>query len=299
MLLRPPLLKKGDTVCILSTARKITIEEITPAIGIFESWGLKVVVGDTIGKQDHQYAGTDAERLQDFQQALDNPHIKAIICARGGYGTVRMMDEINYDEFMKHPKWVVGFSDVTYLHTHISNIIGVQCIHSIMPVQIPKSTPMAIETLRNELFEGRNNYTIEAHGLNRLGEAKGALIGGNLSILYSITGTRSGINSFGKILFIEDIDEYCYHIDRMMINLKRSGKLENLAGVVVGAFSEIKDNAIPFGKSAYEIIAEHVSQYQYPVCFNFPAGHIADNRALAIGKTYTLNVSADRASLIA
>lgn len=299
MLLRPPLLKKGDTVCILSTARKITIEEITPAIGIFESWGLKVVIGETIGKQDHQYAGTDAERLQDFQQALDSPHIKAIICARGGYGTVRMMDNINYDEFMKNPKWVVGFSDVTYLHTHISNIIGVQCIHSIMPVQVPKSTSMAIETLRNELFEGRNNYTLESHELNRAGQAKGALIGGNLSILYSITGTRSGINSFGKILFIEDIDEYCYHIDRMMINLKRSGKLENLAGVVVGAFSEIKDNTIPFGKNAYEIIAEHVAQYQYPVCFNFPAGHIADNRALAIGKTYTLNVSAEGATLTA
>ena len=153
MLLRPPVLQKGDHVCILSTARKITLEEIAPAIQIFESWGLKVVIGSTIGKQDNQYAGTDSERLEDFQLALDNPGIKAIICARGGYGTVRMMDEINYDEFMKAPKWVVGFSDVTYLHTHISNIIGVQCIHSIMPVQIPKSTPLAIETLKNELFQ--------------------------------------------------------------------------------------------------------------------------------------------------
>ena len=299
MLLRPPVLQKGDHVCILSTARKITLEEIAPAIQIFESWGLKVVIGSTIGKQDNQYAGTDSERLEDFQLALDNPGIKAIICARGGYGTVRMMDEINYDEFMKAPKWVVGFSDVTYLHTHISNIIGVQCIHSIMPVQIPKSTPLAIETLKNELFGIPNDYTLAAHELNRLGESRGALIGGNLSILYSITGTRSGINSFGKILFIEDIDEYRYHIDRMMINLKRSGKLENLAGVVVGAFSEIKDNTIPFGKSAYEIIAEHVSGYQYPVCFNFPAGHIADNRALAIGKTYSLKVSDSGVSLSA
>jgi len=290
MLLRPPFLKKGDSVYFLSTARKITLEEITPAIQAFERWGLRVIVGDTIGKQHHQYAGTDNERLEDFQKAIDNPAIKAVICARGGYGTVRIMDDINYDEFMKSPKWVVGFSDVTYLQTHISNNIGTQCIHSIMPVQFPKSTDEAIETLRRELFGEANDYIIAPHALNRPGASEGILIGGNLSILYSITGTRSGINTFGKILFIEDIDEYCYHIDRMMINLKRSGKLQGLAGVIVGGFSEIKDNAIPFGKNAYEIIAEHLAGFGYPVCFGFPAGHIPDNRALAIGKKYKLNV---------
>ena len=286
MLLRPPFLKKGDCVYILSTARKITLTEITPAIQTFEQWGLKVILGDTIGIEDHQYAGTDAERLMDFQKALDNPSVKAIICARGGYGTVRMMDDINYDEFMKSPKWLVGFSDVTYLHTHISNNIGIQCIHSIMPVQFPKSTPQAIETLRCELFGEPNNFMLDPHPLNRAGISEGMLIGGNLSILYSI-------NTFGKILFIEDIDEYRYHIDRMMINLKRSGKLHNLSGVIVGAFSEIKDNQIPFGKDAYEIIAEHLHQFDYPVCFNFPAGHIADNRAIGIGKTYKMNVAAN------
>ena len=297
MLLRPPFLKKGDSVYILSTARKITLQEITPAIQTFEQWGLKVVVGDTIGLEDHQYAGTDAQRLADFQKAIDSPDINAIICARGGYGTVRMMDDINYDEFMKSPKWVVGFSDVTYLHTHISNNIGIQCIHSIMPVQFPKSTPEAIETLRRELFGEANDYVVAPHELNRVGNAEGILIGGNLSILYSITGTRSGINTFGKILFIEDIDEYCYHIDRMMINLKRSGKLQNLAGVIVGAFSEIKDNAIPFGKNAYQIIAEHLEKFDYPVCYNFPGGHLADNRAIGIGKTYKLNVGTDGAKI--
>jgi muramoyltetrapeptide carboxypeptidase len=291
MLLRPPFLKKGDSVYVLSTARKITLEEIKPAIQTFEQWGLKVIVGDTIGLEDHQYAGTDTQRLIDFQKAIDNPSIKAIICARGGYGTVRMMDDINYDEFMKTPKWIVGFSDVTYLHTHISNNIGIQCVHSIMPVQFPKSTVDAVETLRRELFGEPNDYTLAPHPLNRLGKAEGILIGGNLSILYSITGTRSGINTFGKILFIEDIDEYCYHIDRMMINLKRSGKLHNLAGVIVGAFSDIKDNVIPFGKNACEIIAEHLEKFDYPVCFDFPAGHIADNRALGIGKIYKLNVT--------
>ena len=298
MLLRPPYLKKGDSVYILSTARKITLEEISPAIQTYQHWGLKVIIGDTIGAQDHQYAGTDLLRLQDFQKAADNPEIKAIICARGGYGTVRMMDEINYDEFMKSPKWVVGFSDVTYLHTHISNNIGIQCIHSIMPVQFPKSTPEAIETLRRELFGEANDYSLPVHPLNRTGNAEGILIGGNLSILYSITGTKSGINTFGKILFIEDIDEYCYHIDRMMINLKRSGKLSNLAGVIVGGFSEIKDNTIPFGKNAYEIIAEHVAAFNYPVCFGFPAGHIADSRALGIGKIYNLKVGSELVEVI-
>ena len=290
MLLRPPSLKKGDTIYILSTARKITREEIAPAIAVFESWGLKVSIGKTIDKEDHQYAGTDKERLEDFQTALDDSNIKAIICARGGYGTVRMMDDVIYDEFMKTPKWIVGFSDVTYLHTHISNSIGVQGIHSIMPVQFPKSTPEAIESLRKELFGENNEYQIAPHSFNRTGASAGVLIGGNLSILYSITGTKSGMNTFGKILFLEDIDEYLYHIDRMMVNLKRSGKLQGLAGLIVGSFSEMKDNAIPFGKNAYEIITEHVAGFDYPVCFGFPAGHICDNRALVIGKKYQLNV---------
>lgn len=297
MLLQPPFLKQGDCVYILSTARKITLDEITPAIKTFEQWGLKVIIGSTIGLQNNQYAGTDQQRLNDIQAAMDDHSVKAIICARGGYGTVRIMDNINYDEFMKFPKWVVGFSDVTYLHTHISNNIGIQCTHSVMPVQFPKSTPEAIETLRRELFGEGNRYTLPPHPLNRAGNTEGILIGGNLSILYSITGTRSGINTSGKILFLEDIDEYRYHIDRMMMNLKRSGKLQDLAGVVVGGFSDIKDNTIPFGKDAYEIIAEHVQEFSYPVCFGFPAGHIADSRALVIGKTYKLNVNDNEVNL--
>ena len=291
MLLQPPYLKKGDNIYILSTARKITVAEIKPAIDTFKQWGLNVILGDTIGKEDNQYAGTDQQRLEDFQKAINDSSIKAVICARGGYGTVRMMDNINYDEFMKSPKWIAGFSDVTYLHTHICNNIGIQCIHSVMPVQFPKSTTEAIETLRRALFGEHNDYSVAPHALNRTGETEGILIGGNLSILYSITGTRSGINTFGKILFIEDIDEYRYHIDRMMMNLKRSGKLQDLAGVIVGGFSDIKDNTIPFGKDAYEIIAEHLQEFNYPVCFGFPAGHIPDNRALVIGKTYNLSVS--------
>lgn len=291
MLLRPQALQPGDTVYILSTARKITIEEITPAIQAFESWGLKVQIGKTIGKEYRQFAGTDAERKEDFQIALDDKNVRAIICARGGYGTVRMMDDLNYDEFMKHPKWVVGFSDITFLHVHISNSIGIQTLSGAMPFSFAKSTPMAIESLKNELFGKRNQYIIAPNELNRKGEAQGILIGGNLSILYSITGTKSGMNTSNKILFLEDLDEYLYHIDRMMMNLKRSSKLHDLAGLVIGGFSDMKDNKVAFGTSAYEIIAENVAEYGYPVCYGFPAGHIDDNRALVIGGTYKLSVT--------
>lgn len=290
MLLRPPALQKGDTIYVLSTAKKITEQEIGPAVATYKSWGLNVVVGKTIGAEQHQFAGPDELRTEDFQHAMDDPNIKAIMCARGGYGTVRMMDALNYDAFMKHPKWIVGFSDITFLHTHISNNIGIQGLHAQMPIQFEKSTPEAIETLRRELFGEKNEYSVGPHQLNRLGEAQGILIGGNLSILYAITGTRSGINTDRKILFLEDLDEYLYHIDRMMLNLKRSGKLQGLAGLIVGSFTDMHDNKIPFGKNAYEIILEAVQEYNFPVCFNFPMGHIDDNRALVVGKTYKMEV---------
>jgi muramoyltetrapeptide carboxypeptidase len=297
MLLRPPYLKAGDTVIILSTARKITIEELTPAIQLIEGWGLTVKLGSTIGLADNQFAGTDAERQADLQAAIDDPSIKAVICARGGYGTVRMMDNLDWTGFLQSPKWIVGFSDVTYLHIHLNQTIGVQTIHSSVPALFHRNTPEAIDTIRQQLFGEPVSYDIAAQPLNRTGEAKGVLIGGNLSILYSITGTKSGFNTGGKILFIEDIDEYLYHIDRMMMNLKRSGKLHELAGLIVGGMTDMNDNAIPFGKNAEEIIAEHVAEYNYPVCFGFPAGHIADNRALVLGKVMELTVTKDGAKL--
>lgn len=297
MLLRPAPLKSGDTVHILSTARKITHEELLPSIQVFESYGLQVKLGETIGKEWRQFAGTDEERKRDFQTALDDKNVRAIVCARGGYGTVRMMDDLNYDEFMKHPKWITGFSDVTFLHVHVSNSIGIQTLHSIMPFSFPTSTQEAIDSMMNELLGKKNRYEMPAHALNRCGEAEGLMIGGNLSILYSITGTKSGMNTSGKILFLEDLDEYLYHVDRMMMNLKRSGKLNDLAGLVVGGFTDMKDNKVPFGCTAYEIIAEHVQEYNYPVCFDFPSGHIADNRALVMGRKYRLQVSGDKVVL--
>ena len=284
MLLRPPYLKTGDTVIILSTARKISHEEVAPAVKLFESWGLKVRLGNTIGLSDNQYAGTDKQRLDDIQQAVNDESISAIICARGGYGTVRIVDDIDWTGLLKHPKWITGFSDMTYLHVHLNQTLGVQTLHSSVPALFHRNTPEAIDTIRQHLFGEEVIYDADWHELNRKGEAKGVLIGGNLSILYSITGTKSGFNTAGKILFIEDIDERLYHLDRMMINLKRSGKLQDLAGLIVGGMTDMSDNAVPFGKTAEEIIKEHVSEFDYPVCFNFPAGHIADNRAVVLGK---------------
>jgi muramoyltetrapeptide carboxypeptidase len=206
MLLRPPYLQKGDTIIILSTARKITIEEVTPAIQILESWGLKVKLGKTIGLVDNQYAGTDAEREADLQAAVSDPEIRAIICARGGYGTVRMMDNIDWTGMLKHPKWFTGFSDMTYIHIHLNQTLGVQTLHSSVPVFFPKNTPEAIDSIRKQLFGEPVPFSVPAHPLNRQGAAKGTVIGGNLSILYSITGTKSGFNTANKILFLEDID---------------------------------------------------------------------------------------------
>lgn len=297
MLLRPPALQKGDTVYLLSTARKVSVDEIRFAVQTFESWGLQVVLGKTIGAEQHQFAGDDQLRKNDFQTALDDKNVRAIICARGGYGTVRMMDDLNFDEFMKHPKWVVGFSDITYLHVHITNSIGIQTLHSSMPFALDKKTPEALDTMRKELFGEKCRFEIDSHPLNRPGNGEGFLIGGNLSILYSITGTKSGMNTSGKILFLEDLDEYLYHIDRMVMNLKRSGKLHDLAGLVVGGFTDMHDNETNFGKTSYEIIAEHVSEFNYPVCFNFPAGHIPDNRALVMGRKYKLEVSTETVQL--
>jgi muramoyltetrapeptide carboxypeptidase len=290
MLLRPPYLNTGDTIIILSTARRVTAEDMAPAIKIFEGWGLKVKLGKTIGLSNDQYAGTDAERLEDFQAAINDPDVRAIICARGGYGTVRIVDDIDWTGLLTHPKWITGFSDMTYLHVHLNQTLGVQTLHSSVPALFHRNTPEAIDSIREHLFGEEVIYDISSHALNRNGEAKGVMIGGNLSILYSITGTKSGFNTAGKILFIEDIDERLYHLDRMMINLKRSGKLNDLAGLIVGGMTDMTDNAVPFGKAAEEIIAEHVAAFNYPVCFNFPAGHIADNRAIVLGKVTKMKV---------
>lgn len=296
-MITPPILQKGDTIAILATARKNIDDNLKPAIDLLHSWGLEVIIGKSIGLDDNQLAGTDEQRAADFQEQLDNPNIKAIWCVRGGYGTVRMIDLLDFAKFKQHPKWIIGFSDVTVLHNHL-NTMGFKSIHGIMPISIPKATPEAIETLRIAMFGESLKYTIEPNIMNRLGDASGELVGGNLSILYSLFGSKSAIDCTDKILFIEDLDEYLYHIDRMMMNLKRNGCLESVKGIIVGSMSKMKDNDIPWGKNALEIIADVTKKYNIPVIYNFPAGHIHDNRALILGSKVTLHLDKNSSNVV-
>lgn len=290
LMITPPILQKGDTIAILATARKNIDDNLNPAIDLLHSWGLEVVIGKSIGLDDNQLAGTDEQRAADFQEQLDNPNIKAIWCVRGGYGTVRMVDLLDFTNFKQNPKWIIGFSDVTVLHNHL-NTMGFKSIHGIMPISIPKATPEAIESLRIAMFGESLKYAIEPNTMNRFGDASGELVGGNLSILYSLFGSKSAIDCADKILFIEDLDEYLYHIDRMMMNLKRNGCLESIKGIIVGSMSKMKDNDIPWGKNALEIIDDITKKYNIPVIYNFPAGHIHDNRALILGSKVTMHLN--------
>ena len=286
----PQHLKKGDTVAIVATARKIDKSTLLPGIKLLESWGLKVILGKTIGMEQNQLAGADWQRATDFQEMLDNPSVKAIWAAKGGYGTVKIVDRVDFSNFKKNPKWIVGFSDVTVLHSHI-NKLGFQTLHAMMAISTASATTAAKESLRKALFGEKLEYTIPYHKFNKLGQAKGELIGGNLSVLYSIQGSVSEVDFKNKILFIEDLDEYLYHIDRMMTNLKRNGSLKNLKGIIVGGMTSMNDNEIPWGKDALEIIQEIVKDLNIPIIYNFPAGHIKDNRALILGETISFEVT--------
>ncbi len=263
-MITPPYLKKGDTVAIIATARKNLDDNLKPALDSIKSWGLNAVIGKTIGLDNHQLAGTDEERAADFQAMIDNPNIKAIWCVRGGYGTARMIDLIDFTKFKKNPKWIIGFSDVTVLHSHL-NTLGVASIHGLMPVNIEKASPKIIKTLKKALFGESLEYKVPCENKNKLGKAEGELIGGNLSILYSLMGSESQMVCKDKILFLEDLDEYLYHIDRMMLSLKRCGCLDNLKGMVVGSFTKMHDNEIPWGKNAYEIIADITKHNTFPI----------------------------------
>ncbi len=286
----PHNLRKGDTVGIVSTARKISEEELRPALQLLEQWGLKAVLGKTIGAEENQFAGSDALRAADLQEMMDDPKIRAIWCARGGYGTVRIIDRLDFSTFKKNPKWIVGYSDVTVLHSHIHNF-GIETLHAQMCLEIENKTKEARESIRKVLFGETHSIEIERTGsFAPLGILKGELIGGNLSVLYSLVGSPSEMKTDGKILFIEDLDEMLYHVDRMMMNLKRSGYLKNLKALIIGGMTEMKDNKVYFGKTAEEIIVDLVKEYEYPVILNFPAGHIADNRALIMGREVEINV---------
>ncbi len=288
----PPYLRPGDKVAIISPARSITFEEVFPSVRLFQSWGLEVVLGTHMFGKHHQYSGTDAQRLHDLQQALDDPGIRAVICSRGGYGTVRIIDRVDFSGFAAAPKWIVGYSDITVLHAHIHQNLNVETVHAVMPINIPSEAPNdSLETLRNVLFGSKIRYHFPVSPGSRPGEAEGQLVGGNLSILYNLTGSASEIDTTGKILFLEDVDEYFYHIDRMMMHLKRAGKLEGLAGLIVGGMDKMHDNDVPFGQTPQEIIADGVKEFSFPVCFNFPAGHGEKNLALILGRKIRFRVN--------
>lgn len=296
-MITPPYLQKGDTVAIVCTARKNIEDNLKPTINLLENWGLKVKIGKTIGLDHFQLAGTDEERAADFQEQLDDPNVKAIWCVRGGYGTVRMIDLLDFTQFKQSPKWIVGFSDVTVLHSQL-NRMGYESLHAIMPVSVPRATDEAIDSFCKALFGEHLEYTLTCDAINHNGKAKGELVGGNLSILYSLLGSESAIDCTDKILFLEDLDEYLYHIDRMLLNLKRNGCLTSLKGIVVGAMTKMNDNDIPWGKNALEIIEDITEDLKIPVIYNFPAGHIQDNRALIFGRQVTMEVNDEESKLI-
>lgn len=286
----PPYLKKGDKIAITCPAKKLP-NPMTDAINLLQSWGLEVVLGDTLDASWHQFAGDDAFRAKDLQRFIDDDSIKAIIAARGGYGTVRMIDMVDFSRFAINPKWVSGFSDITLLHSHLLTNFNVASIHGQMPMTIPDATKRSLDTLRKAFFGEKLQYQIAPNPLNRPGEAEGTLIGGNLSILLSASGSVSDLDYRGKILFIEDIGEYLYSIDRMLRTLKRAGKLSHLQGLIVGGFTDVKDNDIPFGQTVPEIVMDVVKDHDYPVCFDFPAGHVSDNCSLVLGKKLNLSVN--------
>lgn len=289
-MITPPSLQLGDTIGIVSTARKIIPEELEPAIAIIEKWGLTAKLGRSIGAEANQFAGDDTIRASDFQQMMDDSSVKAIWCARGGYGTVRIIDMLDFSEFVKSPKWIIGYSDITVLHSHL-HTLGIKSIHAQMPLEIEKKSEATQVSLKKVLFE--NPYSIEyktKNPLNRVGTANSVLVGGNLSVLYSLCGSKSALNTDGKILFIEDLDEYLYHVDRMIQNLKRNGLFQNISGLIVGGMSDMNDNTVPFGRTAEEIIFDVVSEYNVPVCFNFPAGHVKTNYALMLGHEVSLDI---------
>jgi len=291
----PPYLQKGDTILIIATARAKNKEFIDPAIKILESWGLIIELGANIFKSHHQFAGTDKERAEDLQWAINHKTAKAVLITSGGYGTLRIIDCVNFKPLFKNPKWFIGYSDTTVIHSRLMNL-NIASMHGTMAFQFLKNKK-ATQSIKNLLFGYTINYIVKKHKLNKEGSATGDIIGGNLSLLYALSGSSDDFLGKNKILFIEDLDEQLYHIDRMMLQLKRSGKLKNLKALIVGGMSDMKDNTIPYGKTAEEIIYDVVKDYNYPVCFNFPAGHIENNMALYFGKKTRLEISKEKISL--
>jgi muramoyltetrapeptide carboxypeptidase len=292
----PPYLQKGDTIGIVAPAGYMPVENMQACIETLDSWGYNVQMGETTySNSENYFSGTDEERLNDLQRMLDDREIKAVLCARGGYGLSRIIDRLNFKKFAKHPKWIIGFSDITVLHTHIYTQYKIASLHAPMAAAFNEeavNNPY-IDSLKLAITGAPAHYINAWHAFNREGTANGRLIGGNLTLLAHLIGTPSDVKTKHKILFLEDVGEYLYNVDRMMLQMKRSGKLEDLAGLIIGGFTDMKDTTRPFGKTVYDIIYEHVSEYDYPVCFGFPVSHTKENYALKIGVEYQLKVGTD------
>jgi muramoyltetrapeptide carboxypeptidase len=296
----PPYLKKGDCIGIVAPAGYMPLEKMETCINTLQDWGFSVRLGATTNSQSGNYfSGTDEERLKDLQEMLDDRSVQAILCARGGYGMSRIIDNISFKKFRKHPKWIIGFSDITVLHCHLYSRYGIASLHAPMAAAFNDGNfnNDYIKSLKNALEGTPGQYEAPIHANNKIGEAEGSLVGGNLSLLAHLVGTRSDIKTKNKILFVEDIGEYLYSIDRMLLQLKRSGKFDKLAGLIIGGFTDMKDTERPFGKSVHEIIYEQVKDYEFPVCYAFPVSHSTENLALKIGGTYKLSVQPDQVRL--
>lgn len=298
---QPDFLKTGDTVAIVapSGVLKNKKREIRQAVELLTSWGLHAIIGDNVFSQNGHFAGTDQQRSRDIQAALDNPKVKAIWCARGGYGTVRILDDLDYRKFKERPKWLIGYSDITALHNDLHNL-GYQTIHGIMCTSLTEDLSEIednIASLKNAVFGKNVSYTFPGSTHNRTGTVTAPLVGGNLTLIHTMLGSSSSIDTSGKILFFEEIGEYAYHIDRMLQSLKRAGYLNNLKGIIVGDISKVRKNTTEFGRSIEEIILDAVEEYDFPVAFEAPVGHEQDNKALILGATIELTVGKDKSSI--
>jgi len=300
-LIQPPYLKAGDTVAIVAPSGILNGRsgEIERAKALLKSWNLNVVIGKHVFKTDNHFAGTDDERCEDFQNALDDPKIKAIWCARGGYGTVRILDKLDYTKFKDNPKWLIGYSDITALHNQFHNE-GFESIHAIMCTSLidkPEELEQSIATMKQAVFGEKLQYRLKGSNYNQSGSVSAPIIGGNLTMLHTMLGSNTSIDTSGKILFIEEIGEYKYHIDRMLQSLKRAGYFENCAGLIVGDMSKIRKNTTPWGSSIEQLIIDALSEYNFPIAFNMPAGHENDNRALILGRTIDLEVTKEGSTI--
>jgi len=301
-LIQPPYLKAGDTVAIVAPSGilKNRKDEVEHAKQLLKRWQLNVIVGKHVFNQANHFAGTDQERCEDFQNALDNPNIKAIWCARGGYGTVRILDKLDYTKFLEQPKWIIGYSDITALHNQIHNL-GVQSLHAMMCVSLPKDESeieQTIATFKKAIFGETLSYTLQGSNYNQVGEVTAPIVGGNLTILHTMLGSKTSTNTSGKILFIEEIGEYKYHIDRMLQSLKRAGYFDHCKGVIVGDMSKLRKNTTLWGTSIEQLILDALADYDFPIAFNMPAGHEDDNRALILGRNATLKVEKTKSTLV-